>query len=316
MRSSPYHSRGIALLTTLLVVSVVTILATSMIKRQLIDIRKTQNRQRMEQSWAYAHGIEIWALGRLQQDLAENKTDSEQDGWNLPIETTEVEGGQLSANIVDLQGRFNLNNLARSGKDSDAGEAHEERFRRLLTVLDLDPGLINPLLDWIDDDSDIHYPDGAEESHYSLLMPPYRPANRAIADISELRLIKGFTPAIYQRLAPHVAALPGNINININTATLPVVRSLGEKVTEQDAQAIIDARTELPFDAVQTFLQHQLLAGLDVKAEGLGVTSNYFAADSHIAVGQLRLGYRTIIYRKEKDKARVIQRAKRGILDE
>lgn len=313
MRYRYSKSRGIALLTTLLVVSVASIIAVSLIKRQWIDIRKNQNTQRMEQSWLYAQAVEAWALGRLYADIKKNNTDSEQDSWSYPIEPTDIEGGQISAAVVDCQSKFNINNLLATNK---AGTSYQERFRRLLKILDLPEQLLDPLLDWLDADSNIHYPGGAEDNHYMSKDKPYRPANQAIADISELRLIEGYTEEVYQTLKPYVSALPGIVNINVNTASEPVLRSLGEDISQQDAQYIIDSRSEEPFAGVQSFIQHQALAGRTIVADGLSVTSQYYKVDSDVLIDNYKMGYTSILFRKDKDNIRVVQRTKRGFFDE
>ncbi len=313
MKSMHHHSRGIALLTTLLVVSIATIICVSMIKRQWIDIRKTENVQRVEQGWLYAQGIDAWAVARLQEDITNNKTDSEQDVWSQPIEPTQVEGGQLSATITDYQGRFNINNLLATG---DAGKKYLGRFQRLLIVLDLPQQLADALLDWLDANGETRYPSGAEDSHYMAKTPPYRPANQAMVDLSELRLIEGFTEEVCQVLEPNVSALPGIVDINVNTAPEPVLRSMSRDISQQDAQLIIETRSEKPFEDMASFMSQQALAGRTVVAEGLGVSSKYFTVAGNIQIGQQRFGYRSIIYREDKDKIRVIQRVKRGFFDE
>ncbi len=313
MRYRSCKSRGIALLTALLVVSIASIIAVSLIKRQWIDIRKTQNTQRTEQSWLYAQGVDAWAVGRLYDDINKNAIDSETDGWNYPIEPTDIEGGQISAAIVDCQSKFNINNLLAS---NEAGKKYQARFKRLLKILDLPEQLINPLLDWIDADGDLHYPNGAEDSHYMSKENPYRPANQPIVDISELRLIEGFTEEVYQAIKPYVTALPGVANININTASEAVIMSLGEEVLQQDAQYLIDSRTEEPFDGVQSFIQHQALAGRTIDAEGLSVTSQFFEVDSDVLIDNYKMGYTSLIYREDKDNIRVVRRVKRGFFDE
>ena len=47
------------------------------------------------------------------------------------------------------------------------------------------------------------YPDGMEENYET-----YRVANREMADISELLLVHNVTPEIYEKLKPHITALP------------------------------------------------------------------------------------------------------------
>jgi general secretion pathway protein K len=306
-------SRGIALLTTLLLVSIASIIAVSLIKRQWIDIRKTQNTQQIEQSWMYAQAVEAWALGRLYDDSNKNDIDSKKDSWAYPIEPTDIEGGQISAVIVDSQSKFNINNLL---AEKETGKKYQDRFKRLLKVLDLPEELLGAVLDWIDADSNIHNPGGAEDSHYMLLDKPYRSANQEIVDVSELRLIEGFSDEVYQRLKPYVSALPGVVYINVNTASEPVLRSLAEDISETDAQLIIDVRSDEPFEGVQSFIQHQALAGRTIVADGLSVTSQYYRVDSKVLIDNYTMGYTSLIYREDKENIRVVQRAKRGLFDE
>jgi general secretion pathway protein K len=313
MRHSYYKSRGIALLTTLLVVSIASIIAVSLIKRQWIDIRKTQNTQRIEQSWLYAQAVEAWALGRLYADLDGSEVDSESDGWGNPIEPTDIENGQISAAITDCQSRFNINNLLAPG---EAGKKHQEKFKRLLIVLELPESLLDSLLDWIDEDNNIRYPGGAEDNHYMSKPKPYRAANQEMVNISELKLVEGFSEEVYQKLKPYVSALPGVQNINVNTASEIILRTLADDISQTDALTIIDARSGEPFDGVQSFIEHQALAGRTIVAEGIAVSSNYFRVDSNVLIDSLNMGYTSIIFRKNKDNIRVVQRAKRGLFNE
>ncbi len=313
MPSLSYHSRGIALLTTLLVVSIVSIISVSMIKRQRIDIRKTHNIQRMEQSWLYAHAVDAWARGQLYKDGKQNSIDSEHDNWHNSIELTMIEEGQITAAISDYQGKFNVNNLLSPG---NIGQISLARLRRLFSILNVPQELIDPLLDWLDEDSKIHYPSGAEENHYTGKIPAYRPANRAMTDISELRLVHGFTNEIFRTIEPYLSALPMGVNINVNTASEPILRSLGKDITQQDAEAIINARDEQPFADAESFLKHEALAGRKIKADGLAVSSQYFVADSGVQIGYLNLRYRSILFRENVDNIIVVQRTKRGFFDE
>jgi len=311
MKPLRHRSQGVALLTTLLVVSIASIVGVALVKRQWIDIRKTQNTMLMEQSWQYAQGVEAWALGRLEIDLIENKTDSEHDNWNQPIEPTKVPGGQLSATISDYQGRFNVNSLLAAG---ERGKQQLNRFRRLLKVLELPVSLAEAVLDWIDADGEPHYPNGAEDSFYTTKVPAYRVPNHAVSDISELRLVSGLTAEIYEVLKPYIVALPSETPLNVNTASAPVLRSLGEGLTQQDAEAIMESRIENAFDDVSGFLIHPALAGISTDGAGLGLSSQFFIVKSEVLVGQLQHRYKSTIYRETKGKIRVIQRTKQGYL--
>jgi general secretion pathway protein K len=312
MRLGNYHCRGIALLTTLLVVSIVSIISISMIKKQRIDIQKTYNRQHLEQNWLYANGVDAWARGKLYKDGSNNLVDSEHDIWNQPIEPTAIEGGQIAATISDYQSRLNVNNLL---APNGVGKTSLVRLRRLFTILDLPQELVDRLLDWLDANDAIHYPGGAEDNYYTSIVPAYRTANQAIADISELRLIYGFTDEIYRAVEPYLSALPVGVTINVNTASRPVLRTLGN-ITEQDAEAIVDTRAEQPFTDIDSFMQHPALAGREVTADGLSVSSSYFIAESWVKIDYLKLSYWSILFRESVDNIRIVRRARRGLFYE
>ena len=71
--------------------------------------------------------------------------------------------------------------------------------------------------------------DGAEADIYSGLEVPYLPSDQPMQDISELRLVHGFTHDIYNILLPHVTALPNRPELNLNTATAEVLETIGNK---------------------------------------------------------------------------------------
>jgi general secretion pathway protein K len=308
----PRFSRGIALLTAVVVVAMATIAAVGMASRQQVDIRKTENLLRLDQAWQYVMSIEGWAAGRLMEDRSANQFDSNLDTWGYPIAPTQVAGGELAAQISDLQGRFNLNNLINEGEPSNQDIT---RFRRLLSTLDIDAGLCDALLDWMDSDTVPRYPSGAEDESYIRRQPPYRAANRPLAHLAELLLIEGVDTEIYEKLRPHVTVLPGRVSINVNTASSEVLRSIAEGVTEEDAEMLIMVRNQEPFEEVQSFLQHNALAGLTVEAAGISVESSYFLVEGDVRMGRLLLRHRSILQRPAKDAVRVIRRSRKGVFD-
>src|SRR3546814_7331354 len=76
----------------------------------------------------------------------------------------------------------------------------------------------------------------------------YLPANRKMADVSELRAVRGVTPKIYARIKPWICALPVTDPVKLNVNTLapeqaPLVAMLlpGE-ITTAEARAVLAAR--------------------------------------------------------------------------
>ena len=236
-------SQGFALIGVLIIVSLVTSATIAMAIRQNSDIDLAQNIFRADQAALHAQAIDLWAANVLQQDLQQNQSDSGNDIWNRGLNQVPMQHGSVSAKIVDLQARFNVNNLALAG---DEAALELERFRRLLNVLGLQPDLADAIADWIDFDNEVRYPNGAEDDYYLAQPLAYRTANQIIHEISELRKIRGMDQASYERLLPHVVALPVGVGLNINTASGPVIMSLAEGISQSQAQAIEDSTRNQP----------------------------------------------------------------------
>lgn len=310
----PSRQAGVALFTAILVVALAAVIAASLAARQHLDIRRTENLAHMDQAWQYVGGIEAWALGRLKEDLDENKIDGAKDMWTQPISQTEVDGGRLQATIQDLQGRFNLNNLLAEGQPQPL---EITRLTRLLAALEIAPDFIPALLDWLDADSDPRFPGGAEDEVYQGLQPPYRAANHPLASVDELLWVQGVGAETYAKLRPFVTALPAPTKININTAPAPVLMALTDRVSEADAKALIETRTEEPFDKMETFLLHPALAGREITEEGLDLSSTWFQVDGDVQVGRIILRHASLLNRPGGEKpSRVIQRVRKGLFDD
>jgi general secretion pathway protein K len=194
-----------------------------------------------------------------------------------------VENGQLSGAAEDLQGRFNLNGLLRGGQIDSAQLA---RFRHLLAILDLPPGLAEALADWIDADGEARASGGAEDDFYLSLGAPYLAANRALADTGELALVRGFDAATRERLQPFVTALPVPTAVNVNTAPAEVLATLSEGMRIEDARALVAARNAAPFATPTAFLE-RLPRGLSVNATDVAVGSDYFLLRVRVVVGDV-----------------------------
>ncbi len=80
--------------------------------------------------------------------------------------------------------------------------------------------------------------------YYLKQHPPYLPAHQVFQSISELRLIQGIDRNLYQNLTPYLTALPEITPININTASKPLIMSLGNGLTETQFQELLEARGE------------------------------------------------------------------------
>ncbi|SEP95884.1 general secretion pathway protein K [Ectothiorhodospira magna] len=248
--------RGVALITALLVVALATIVAVSMATRQHLDIRRTTNILTHDQAYHLSLGAETYAL-----QLLGERNEAGELPWEAclsPVIPVDLEGAELLIWVEDLHCRFNLNGLIR--KD----EASRQGFIRLLEniaqaspELRLDPEyLLTQILDWFDPSTD--------PPVYRSLDPPYLSGNQPMVSATELRLVAGVTPPVWQALAPYVTALPDTMApMNLEMAPDILQRAFGgegeaEAVTSRYFRLMV--RTEL---AGRRFLLCSVLDSLE-----------------------------------------------------
>jgi general secretion pathway protein K len=306
---SCYRQQGIALITVLLVLAIATVALVSMSTSRQLDIRRTENLMRSSQAFEHLYSLETWAKGILKQDATSNSVDSFEDIWAAPMTSSAPQGGQLSAHLLDLQGRFNLNNLIIDGK---ANDNEVKRFKRLLSLLKINPIIVDAVLDWLDADSDPRYPEGAEDETYLREQPPYRTGNRSFADVSELLLIKGISHDDYQKLLPYIYATEGIAAINVNTADVLVLQSLADQLTEENAEALVRAVKNQPFKKIEAFLTQKELAALGISDENLGVISQNFLLSGSIKIGKLDLQFASQLKRLPSGHTTLVKRQRRS----
>jgi len=290
VRSSHRRQAGLALLMAMLIVVIATTIAVSILHEEKFTIRKSAHVDLMDRASLYAFGLEDWAQIYLREDREDSDIDSLDENWATNIPGLPIEGGYLAGFIEDEQARFNINTLVGS-------ELAVTRFKRLCDNLEVDDSFIPALMDWIDIDLDIRYPDGMEENYDT-----YRVANREMADISELMLVEKVDQEIFEKLIPYITALPAPTTLNINTMSATVFESLGDDL---DASKFIEERESDPYDSVEEFVER---LQIPVAIEGLSASTNYFRTYGQVVQGDLAFNMTSLVYRDDKGKTTVINR--------
>ena len=242
--------RGVALITAMLISAIATMVAANLAWDNALDVRRTMVLLGRDQAVQVALGAESWVISILHQDMENSQTDHLGEIWASELPGLPIEGGDVFGSIEDLQGRFNINNLV--DQEGRVEKESLEQFQRLLTALGLDPRFAGITADWIDSNVDASFPDGAEDSIYTGMIPPYRTANQTLTSVSELAAIEGMDRATFRTLEPHIAALPGRTGINANTATVAVLQSLDENMTLSDVEGLIQEREAGGFTEIET----------------------------------------------------------------
>ena len=282
-----FPQRGVALIIALLVVALATILIAALLDRGELALARTRNQMRLAQAQSYMEGLEAYAARVLVQSAAQAGNDSNSSPWAIPLPSTPVPEGRISATMRDLNGCFNLNDLV------DASGAQDPNwtslFVRLLKALKLDPGLAQVAADWM-----LASPvaSAANGDGFYLAQPiPYRTARHTFVHVSELRLLRGVDGDTYAKLAPNVCALPQVTKINVNTATVPVLMTLNDSMTEQLAQRLWQNGHANFADSTATSLGVPIV----IFPDAYGVTSDHFLARGDIILDELPFTFYSLI---------------------
>lgn len=294
--------RGIALITALLVVAIATLAATALLTSTSVAIHRTAALRDSEQAWWVARGVESWVVGILDKDRKDNpNVDGLGEDWAQPVDYLPVDQGFVRGNVIDLQGRFNLNNLL----DKTAAPQYRAQFERMLATLpaelEVPPGLAGALIDWADANQTPTLSGGAEDIAYLSLDPPYRTADRPFTVVSELLAVQGMTPALYEALRDLLCALPvatgaaSGSKVNVNTAPETVLRALSTTVDEAKLQQFLERRIDEPAQNPAEFNATQAL-GADASAY-ITTASEYFQIRGEVFVGSSRVALYSLIHR-------------------
>ena len=271
------NNRGIALLLTLTVITVLIVATLEMNRRMRSTVYSVAaTRDRITLSQMASSGIHV-AEAILVTDKDSSNFDSLQEDWADPEKIGEFlrdisfEDGTLTVAISDELGKIQVNSLVTYPDGHNFNVAQENLWHRLLNDLlnqddfgedtgddtgdDTDPPtIINSMKDWMDsgDDEATTGLNGAESDYYQDLDPPYTCRNGPFTRVDELLLVKGVTPKLYFGSE----ALPG-----ISTLVTVFGSTQGQKNTVTYEGKININTADLPVLAAILPLGHQDLAG-------------------------------------------------------
>lgn len=303
------QQRGVALLVALAITTLATIVAAATLFHLALDQRRTEGLTIGTQARAYALGVEGWVGELLRRDAQDSETDDYTEAWNqqglvLPVDATTT----LRGTLVDLQGRFNVNNLV---TDAGVGDpVYAAQFRRLLEALEVVEAarLTDAVVDWLDADLEITPPFGVEDSEYLRRTPALRAANQRLTSVGELLVVAGMTPEVWVRLAPHLAALPGRTPVNINTASEPVLRSLAaEAGATLDISAVLTRQVQAPYASTGEFAAD--FAAAIPEGISIAVRSDWFRLGTVVVIGNHETALYSLLARGPGGATRTVRRS-------
>lgn len=302
MRRRGTRREGMALLTVLLLVAVMSVVAVAILDDVRFSVRRTANVEFQSQAQWYAAGVETLARGQIASLMAAGpgRTPLE-PAWNGRPIRFPIDGGILTATVTDGQACFNLNSLVLGvGEDLTARPLGAQQFRALGRAVGAPDSrmraIADALTDWLDADT-TPSPLGAEDGAYAGLASPYRTGGVMLAEVSELRAVKGVDAETYRRLRPYLCALPTTrlSPLNVNTLTpaqAPLVTMLTNgAVGPERARAVIASRPRDGWVDAAAFWSQPALATVQVDPEArdqVTVLTRYFDLRVDIELGGSR----------------------------
>jgi general secretion pathway protein K len=256
------YDRGIALLATLLAVSLMTLLVVEFSTAAALAYRAAANQANELRAYYLARsgievGLSVLAQDSLSQAAAKYPHASLDQVWAQPIAPIAVDGGTVSISIVDEERKLDINKLFDQQK-REPDEQFAAVITRLLSNLGLSPALVPILIDWLDPDG-IESDGGAEADYYLRLMPPYEPRNGVMPTIGDLRMLKGMDDATFLRLSRYLTTVDaggGPCCINPNTAPPEVLAALTPELENSPdlVKQIVEVRDIHPFNQIVDLL--------------------------------------------------------------
>lgn len=330
--TTPKNQRGMALILALFIVVLVTTVVVSVSWRFQLSMARNENRWHGAQARAYLEGGEQLARKVLIEDATESQNDTLKEMWAQTGEPLPTDEGWIRGTLEDAHGRFNLNLLQTpvvDPKDKNPPQGMERynemqrRFIRFMQMIEWDDGsqidpseaveVIDAISDWLDEDSNPTGFSGAEASYYNSLDPPVTITNGPMTSVSELLLVKGVTPELYQKLLPYIIALPEDVKMNINTVPKEILRSFNRKTVmepldEADWQSLVDERNlpEFGYNDVNSFAESPVVQGIlgdnkEFDTQNLTAASSYFLFFGETLVGEQVRRSKTLLFRGQGD---------------
>lgn len=296
--------RGAALLSVLLMVAVLAVIAATTLDRLSLSSKLSSNGNALAQARMFSYAAENIAAARIEDLVTRDAAQTTlAGGWLNSEQVIPIPIGRATAKVRDAGNCFNLNSLVTENEGvNQASATGQDQMTSLMVVLGINENIARPIAaaaaDWADSDV-TPLPGGAEDDAYRSAAKPYLAANRLYAHPSELRAVKGVTPAVYAKLRDWICALPEATLSPLNVNTLlpeqaPLLAMLfpPARLSPAAARSHLAKRPASGYGSLIRFWEAPELAALGAAPLVQGqvkLTSKYFLLDSEVSLGELSL---------------------------
>lgn len=295
MKGIVKNNRGMALILTILIISLIVALTVQFGSSMRLDLEAAANlRDGVKIGYVAKSGFN-YALAVLKVDRAEGNIDSLHDIWadskTLSQNAASLfEDSRIEVRIADHSARIQVNQLIdQNGEYNVVQKGLLTRFLNSpafgLSSEDAD-NIVDAMKDWIDENSEVTR-FGAEDTYYQTLEKPYSCKNAPLAFVEELLLVRGITkelfygnkerPGISNYLSAH-----GDGKININNADPFILKALSDDMDDGMVEEMVSYREDKEND-LSNPTWYKMLPGMgdvNISDELLTTASTYFEVTS------------------------------------
>jgi len=239
------RNRGMALINALIVVTALAAVTLALLARTEAARQRLDMRFSTDQAGLYLDAAEQMARNLVQTSAPPDYVHAGQ-AWAAARSGHEIERGRVSWQTEDLQGRFNINWLSREGS---MGEAARIALPLLARAQGVPDAIATRLRNAVDPHS--LFRASAFGGGGALSAPPPLPV--ILPDI--LRLVPGAGGDRLDRLMPHLAALPPDTALNVNTVSPEVLAAFLPGLRPGELAELTARRRDAPFPEVAGFLE-------------------------------------------------------------
>lgn len=253
--------RGAVLLTTLLIMSVMAVLAIVMVEDILLAVKRTAHIENEAQANWYLDGADDYVQSYLEGFIAaDNPAAANAQLLNGVDALFPLEDGAMSVSIRDGSNCLSLELL----HQTEGVEIFMLFFEILGWPTNIAAAQAARMQDWVDSDEIPVPQNGGEDFYYLGLQTPFRTANTAFSSVFELRALDVFEEREFQFLRPFICARKPTAEagdnltqLNLNTLTSAqaplLATALGSPEHIQLAAQLIDGRPVQGWADMETF---------------------------------------------------------------
>ena len=306
------RQRGAALLTAMLIVTLVATLAASMLWQQWRAVQvEAAERARAQSAWILSGALD-WARLILREDGRNGGPDHLGEPWAVPLaearlstflaadktNTEDAPDAFLSGAITDAQAKFNLTNLL-AGNRIDSLEL--AALQRLCETVGVSADVATRIANGMRDAAPPLPPDVTASG--TPLAPagpptPAPPADPPLMPQTARQLSWfGVDPEALRALEPYIVILPEKAYVNVNTAPREVLAAAAAGLDLATAERIVQARQRSPLRSIADVRALAPSVPEDSFAR-LVINSNFFEVRGRLRLGDVVLEQRSLVYRR------------------